>query len=153
FVLAETAAVLGHPDASHLSPHTGFVDLGLDSLMAAGLRQRLLRATGLSLPATLAFDHPSPGRVATFLYELLAPALGELPRAVPRAMSDEALPRASLAAADSEPVAVVGMGLHLPGGATDLDGLWRLLEQGTDAVGPVPADRWNADAHYDPDPD
>lgn len=44
-----------------------------------------------------------------------------------------------------EPIAVVGISLRLPGGANDLDGLWKLLESGAPAWTPVPADRYNED--------
>jgi len=42
-----------------------------------------------------------------------------------------------------EPIAVVGLSLRLPGGANDVDGLWKLLESGEPAWTPVPADRYN----------
>ncbi|VWD61764.1 polyketide synthase [Burkholderia lata] len=51
----------------------------------------------------------------------------------------------------NEPIAIVGMGCRLPGGADSADALWSMLADGTDAVGPVPADRWT-DAIYDPRP-
>ncbi|WP_394838007.1 amino acid adenylation domain-containing protein [Pendulispora rubella] len=143
-VLAETAAVLHHPDPSQLDPDTGFLDLGLDSLTAVELRKRLALVTGVNLPATLAFDHPSPRRVATFLREALAPAAPE------RASIDAPMPRAG---DDVEPIAIVGMGLRLPGGVVDLGGLWNLLARGVDAVGPMPADRFRAHEFYDPHPD
>ncbi|WP_344549308.1 beta-ketoacyl synthase N-terminal-like domain-containing protein, partial [Actinomadura fulvescens] len=46
-------------------------------------------------------------------------------------------------------VAVVGVGCRLPGGVVDLDGLWRVLEEGVDAVGEVPGDRFDADRFVD----
>ena len=147
-VLAETAIVLGHPDASRIDPHTGFVNLGLDSMRAIELRRRLQQATGVSLPATLAFDHPSPHYVATFLLDkVLAPALGQTPLAI----EDEGVVEV---APSDEPIAIVGIGLCLPGGVVDLDGLWRLLEQAIDAVGPIPGDRgFRIEDVYDPDPE
>lgn len=52
----------------------------------------------------------------------------------------------------SEPIAIVGMGCRFPGGATDLDRYWQLLQNGVDAITPVPRDRWDTEAYYDPDP-
>src|SRR5262245_51479191 len=60
----------------------------------------------------------------------------------------EALERAA-----TEPIAIVGMACRFPGGATDPDAFWRLLHEGRDAITEVPADRWDIDAYYDPDPD
>ncbi|WP_275571165.1 type I polyketide synthase [Mycolicibacterium vanbaalenii] len=54
--------------------------------------------------------------------------------------------------AGAEPIAVVGIGCRLPGGVTGPDSYWELLENGTDAITEVPADRWDGDAFYDPDP-
>ena len=51
-----------------------------------------------------------------------------------------------------EPIAVVGMACRFPGGATNPEQFWHLLEQGTDAVGKVPPDRWDADAYHDSTP-
>ena len=50
------------------------------------------------------------------------------------------------------PVAIVGIGCRMPGGA-GVEGYWRTLREGVDAVREIPPDRWDADALYDPDPD
>ena len=50
------------------------------------------------------------------------------------------------------PIAIVGVGCRYPGGADSLDALWRIVRDGIDAVSEIPADRWNVDEHYDPDP-
>ncbi|MDT5176931.1 MAG: phthiocerol/phenolphthiocerol synthesis type-I polyketide synthase, partial [Mycobacterium sp.] len=54
--------------------------------------------------------------------------------------------------AAAEPVAVVGIGCRFPGGGVGPDAYWDFLASGGDAIGEVPADRWDADAFYDPDP-
>jgi amino acid adenylation domain-containing protein/non-ribosomal peptide synthase protein (TIGR01720 family) len=50
-----------------------------------------------------------------------------------------------------EPIAIVGIGCRLPGGVHDPESYWELLAAGRDAIGRVPASRWDADAYYDPD--
>ena len=50
-----------------------------------------------------------------------------------------------------EPMAIIGMGCRFPG-ADGPEAFWRLLEGSVDAIREVPADRWDIDAYYDPDP-
>lgn len=52
-----------------------------------------------------------------------------------------------------EPVAIVGMGLRMPGSAHDAESFWELLRDGVDAIGEVPPERWSIDQFFDPDPD
>nr|MDT0664355.1 beta-ketoacyl synthase N-terminal-like domain-containing protein [Micromonospora sp. DSM 115978] len=53
---------------------------------------------------------------------------------------------------DDEVLAIVGIGCRLPGQISSPESLWRVLTSGTDAVTEIPADRWDADAYYDPEP-
>jgi microcystin synthetase protein McyG len=54
--------------------------------------------------------------------------------------------------AQTEAIAVVGIGCSFPGGARDPESFWRLLRDGVDAVGEVSPGRWNETALYDPEP-
>jgi len=51
----------------------------------------------------------------------------------------------------SEAIAIIGMGCRFPK-AEGLDGFWKLLKNGEDAIAQVPASRWDRDAFYDPKP-
>ena len=57
----------------------------------------------------------------------------------------------SVERARTEPIAIVGLGCRFPG-ANSPEAFWELLQNGVDAITEVPADRWDVDALYDPDP-
>ncbi|ORA18195.1 sulfolipid-1 biosynthesis phthioceranic/hydroxyphthioceranic acid synthase [Mycobacterium asiaticum] len=50
------------------------------------------------------------------------------------------------------PVAVIGMACRLPGGIDSPEAFWNALLRGADPITEVPAERWNADDYYDPEP-
>ena len=51
-----------------------------------------------------------------------------------------------------EAIAIIGIGCRFPGGVNDPESFWKLLVEGRNAVTDVPADRWNIDRFYDPEP-
>jgi hypothetical protein len=70
-VSSQVAVVLGHASPEAIPEQQAFKELGLGSVAAVDLRNRLNTATGLRLPATLVFDYTTPAAVAEYL-------LGEL---------------------------------------------------------------------------
>ena len=141
-VRAHVAAVLGHDSPEAVEPHRAFRDLGFDSLTSVELRNRLSTASGLRLPATVVFDHPSSAALADHLRgELLGK---DTPRTVATAV----------AGAAGEAIAIVAMSCRFPGDVEGPEGLWELLATGTDAITPLPRDRgWDAEGLSDPNLD
>ncbi|MET9804906.1 beta-ketoacyl reductase, partial [Streptomyces sp. NPDC006368] len=87
-VRGRVAAVLGHSDPGTIDGDRAVQELGFDSLTAVELRNQLGTETGLRLPTTLVFDHPTPRAIAAYLADRLAvkevapdePVLAELSR-------------------------------------------------------------------------
>ncbi|MEV6584097.1 SDR family NAD(P)-dependent oxidoreductase, partial [Streptomyces sp. NPDC051582] len=93
-IRAQVAGV-SHSDPDSIDVNKGFTDLGLDSLAAIDLRNRLQTATGMRLPATMMFDYPSPVVMAEFLLEEILPAIEDValpePAAAATAQDDHSI--------------------------------------------------------------
>ncbi|WP_328875557.1 type I polyketide synthase [Streptomyces sp. NBC_00287] len=140
-VLTETAGLCGRTSGDLAD--TPFADLGMTSVGAVELVDRLGALTGVSLPTTLVFDHPTPAGVARYLRTAMFEAE---PEGRPRSHSGRSQ--------EDDPVVIVAMGCRYPGDVNSPEELWELVSQGRDAITEFPADRgWDLDALYDPDPD
>ncbi|MFD9073834.1 type I polyketide synthase, partial [Streptomyces lasiicapitis] len=145
-VRSTVAAVLGLAGPTAVGSGAAFKDLGMDSLTALELRSRLSAVSGVALSATLVFDHPSPGALVDHLLNEVA-EVGGAERA-------EEQTAAVAPASQDDPIVIVGMACRYPGDTRSPEDLWRLVDSGTDAIGPFPENRgWNVETLYDPDPD
>ena len=142
-VREQAIRVLGLDPAFALDTRVGLRDLGLDSLMALELHNRLQRSVGRPLPSTLAFDCPTVDTLAEYLASRFAPT--------DEAQTTTVTAAPPLVSPADEPIAIVGMACRFPGGASTPEAFWDLLHEGVDAITEVPPDRWNVDAFYDPD--
>lgn len=119
---------------------TTFADMGVDSNKMKLLTVTIGSQFGLQLHPTFLFNYPTLQIVAEYIASTLLgslfPALAEV---VPVAASSDI----------NSPVAVIGMGCALPGGASSPQTFWDLLEKGEDAVIETPTSRWSEDL-YEP---
>uniref|UniRef100_UPI002B27B63F polyketide synthase n=1 Tax=Catenulispora rubra TaxID=280293 RepID=UPI002B27B63F len=146
-VLSLAADILGHASGHALDPGSAFKDLGFDSLAAVEFQERLAEDVQAPASQLTIFDHPTPIALAAQVCRLLTH-----PSATPAAPATAATERRRVSA--DEPLAIVGMACRLPGGVTNPEQLWTLLDGSGDAIGDFPEDRgWDLDALYDPDPD
>ncbi|MFC8453370.1 SDR family NAD(P)-dependent oxidoreductase, partial [Kitasatospora sp. NPDC057223] len=142
-VRTHVAGVLGHVSTEAVDPDRAFNELGFDSLTAVEFRNALNAASGLRLPATLVFDHPTPDVLARFLATELS-GIGEL--------SVPSTPATPVGLSAEDPIVIVSMACRYPGGVASPEDLWRLVEGGVDAVSEFPSDRGWDEGVYDPEP-
>ena len=114
------------------SATVGFFDLGMDSLMAVELRNRLNRALADEYVAsnTIVFDYPNISLLAHHLAEELAGIeVAPVPQAQPKPQPE----RRPVVQSQGDQIAIVGMACQFPG-APDLAAYWRQLDSAGDAV-------------------
>ncbi|BBZ66357.1 putative polyketide synthase [Mycolicibacterium insubricum] len=140
--LRDAVAEITRVDVAEIREDAGFFDLGMDSLMAVELRQRIETGIGHQIPVTLVMDHPRLSDAADYL-------LGEV-----LGLSDQktAPVAAAVTTRTDEPIAIVGLSCRFPG-APNPEAFWELLSGGVDAIREVPEDRFDIDEFYDPDPE
>ncbi|HSS04545.1 MAG TPA: beta-ketoacyl synthase N-terminal-like domain-containing protein, partial [Solirubrobacterales bacterium] len=135
-VRVQVATVLGLADQDAIDVGMSFRDLGVDSALATELVNGLSQASGLKLPATIAFDFPTTRGLADHL------------RARALEVSEDLAPVVPFRGVDGEPIAIVGIGCRFPGGVRSSRELWDLVATGTDAIDGFPGDRgWDDDPY------
>ncbi|MEU1020500.1 SDR family NAD(P)-dependent oxidoreductase, partial [Streptomyces sp. NPDC005898] len=131
-VLSIAGEVLG--GSGDVDAALAFREAGFDSLLAVELRNRLCEVTGLKLPPTVVFDHPTPAALGTYLGSLLADPPSEEPTAktTPEIAPARTNTRTPSKETDSsvDPVVIVGMACRFPGGVVSPEGLWDVVVSG-----------------------
>ncbi|GFE86014.1 SDR family NAD(P)-dependent oxidoreductase [Steroidobacter agaridevorans] len=162
--------------AEQVDPLERFDAFGIDSVVVGRLNAALARDLG-ELPKTLFYERENVEELAEYLASEAAGALSKLlgstaassapaeplavapvsptaqPAALPAELStvETASQVALPAASTNEQIAIIGVHGYYPG-CNGLEDYWRHLRDGSDLVGAVPADRWDAEALYDSDP-
>ena len=119
--------------ASEIDVHEPFSSYGLDSASAVSLSGELEEWLERRLPPTLVYDYPSIAQLSQYL-ATETDATGTV--------SNSPKVTAAHQHGAQEAIAVVGMECRLPG-AENVDTFWQLLQEGRDAIAPVPGDRWH----------
>ncbi|HZR42604.1 MAG TPA: beta-ketoacyl synthase N-terminal-like domain-containing protein, partial [Ktedonobacteraceae bacterium] len=135
---------------------------GMDSLIAADLTAELEDWLHQSVPITLLEDKPTIKAIARFLSGSKEEPVSEsFPLSIERNARSEKGASFSVSQREErfnttsfdalEPIAIVGLGCRLPG-ASHPEAFWQLLKNKIEALVDVPAERWDAESFYDPDP-
>lgn len=138
--LVERIAQQLQKDAAAIDVHEPFDRFGLDSILLVSISGELEDWLGQPVSPTLLYSYPTISSLGEYLGKCLT-----------RGSMQEPQTRLSRRSR-SEPIAIVGLGCRFPGGDAP-DAFWQLLRGGFDAVSEIPADRWDVDRFYDPNPE
>ncbi|MBX9791602.1 MAG: SDR family NAD(P)-dependent oxidoreductase, partial [Pirellulales bacterium] len=148
-IIQEFAKTLGQP-TDEIELDANVMDLGFDSILAIQFNRRFASLLGEPLPPTLLFQHPTATSLAEYLVankgvqvtKLLQNGTETQASNAPRHAEISTTPLLNITVEPTTPpIAIVGIGLRLPGAETT-DEFWSLLREGRDAIGPLPRNRF-----------
>ncbi|GGL31439.1 type I polyketide synthase [Nocardia jinanensis] len=132
-------------DPARIDPGRPLAEFGLGSRGLVELAADLSDHLGTDVDPSLIFEHPTITAIGAAIAAGVEPGPVETKVAAPVA--------GVLADGTGDAIAIVSLACRFPGGADDPDTFWRLLADGVDAVGAVPAGRWDTAGLVDPDPE
>ncbi|MBB5939896.1 polyketide synthase [Streptomyces zagrosensis] len=135
-IVAVWTDVLGH---DRIGINENFFEIGGTSLRVVRVQTQLEELLGRPISGPKLFEHFTVRALAAYL------AGGDT--------TSPAIVPARRPASHDEPIAIISMACRLPGDANSPEEFWELLARGGDGIVDVPADRWDAAALYDPDPE
>lgn len=137
----------------------GFLELGLDSILAVTWIRRLNALLSVELSATAVYAHPTVGALVDHVVGLMPAPVAETPPPAPAVVVAQPSPvrpapvvrpaRTARSAADA--VAIIGASGRFPK-APDLEAFWSNIRSGRDCISEVPGDRWDVAKYFHPDP-
>jgi len=137
-------------EPSRVDMFRNFHDLGLDSIAAVKLAERLGAIAQVKLPPTLLFEYQTPNALADYLRDQVR--LIEAARACHSfeasqvALSSDSSNKATQQYRDHD-IAIIGIACRLPGADTPEE-FWKMLIEGRSAIREVPASRWSVQDYF-----
>ena len=149
-VMSTITRILGH----EIDADKALIDAGIDSLSMMELGRAIETDVGVSLPTTIAFDHPTVEAIAAFIADELESRGKEVSLSGFNAQivqTKQQLGTASNNQLFADLAAVTGFGLRFPGidgkDCTTAMEFWCLVSSGGDSISVVPIDRWDIDTN------
>ena len=141
-VQREVADILKMPELP--DPEALFDSLGMDSLTAVEMKQRLETMIGQTISASVTYNYPN----INLLCQYLLSEVIQLDDAKQQDLAKQATSNFS----DNDKIAIIGYSCRFPGDAENPESFWDLLNEGRDAITRIPAMRWDNNEYYDPTP-
>lgn len=143
-LLEELKSLLGailHLDSKRLASDQPIFDMGADSLKLVEFANTITQELGIKITPAEAVTIPT----LDVLADVMLAKIGDTLESITNNKTTHTT------TTSDEAIAIVGTGMQLPGGITDLESLWNLLQSGQDTTQEIPTDRWELDEFYDAD--
>ena len=146
FLQKTVADALGVLEYTDIEVDKGFFAMGVDSLQAIDLRNRIQKELQCSLNATFMFDYPNIKNLCLYIGNTIL-GWNFKDRKIERKYF---IPKQNK---QSESLAIIGISNRFPGEAINTSKFWNVLKNRTNVIEKIPKDRWHIDQYYHSDPD
>lgn len=137
-------STIGLSAAGRIEDNVGFYDVGMDSLLALEIQNKINKYLNIKVNDTVAFDYPTLSKLTDYIADFMhITSLSSHEENTSLDAKQYSIVDKEETTKETESIAIIGMACRFPGGAENLEQFWELLKNEQDARTTVTRESWN----------